>query len=434
MKKVIALLLAATLSLGLFAGCGQSAPSQSSAPATDAAANDSAVKDADASEASSDETAQTETVSFKKTKIAFATVGIDEDFVRLQEYLDKKLGPALNIEFVYSEELKDAGQMTAFIENAYAAGCEGVFTDSSGNLDQGAAVCNDLGMYFVGISSSGAVENQELPYYACVTGASAEGYGESYAEAMKSVLSDGEEHSVMILSAAACYGATSFLESAVGTLEALAEAYDLTYTEDVHTLASSNVQVDAENDKGIKITIVPGIGPTLTEAVSPMLQSGEYDVVVGTTDFYSTLGVAVDEVEKATGKNISFISRNAFTDTISSALNGQDSTGHPVLDAVVANGMYERLAAVIILRNCIDGYAEQMRDNGKCSRVPGMRPLVVTNAEDYNKLVSDEIPYCFLEIEELVNLCCAVNPNVTFADIDKVGSELTTEFILEKFY
>ncbi len=422
MKKLISILLLAAMMIGVLAGCGQSAP---------AATDTSTPAENQEPAAQSQEGAAP---SFKKAKIAFATVGIDEDFVRLQEYLDKTLGPALNIEFIYSEELKDAGQMTAFLENAYAAGCQGVFTDSSGNLDQAAAVCNDLGMYFVGISSSGAVENQELPYYASVTGASAEGYGESYAEAIKSVVSDGQEHSVMILSAAACYGATSFLESTVGTLSALGEVYGLTYTEDLHTLASSNVQIDAENDKGIKITIVPGLGPTLTEAVSPMLQSGEYDVVVGTTDFYAVLGVAVDEVEKATGKNISFISRNAFTDTISSALNGQDSTGHPVLDAVVANGMYERIAAVIILRNCIDGYAEQMRDNGLCSRVPGMRPLVVTNADAYNKLVDSSIPYCFLSVDELVNLCCVVNPEVTFQDIDAVGAQLTTDFILAKFY
>lgn len=423
MKKLIAIMLAVMLLVGMLAGCGESAaPTATQAPAS----NDSAAATPDAPAAQAPE--------FKRTKIAFATVGIDEDFVRLQEFLNTKLGPAMNIEFMFSEECKDAGAVITFIENAFAAGCEGVFTDSSGNIDQAAAACNDLGMYFVGISSSGAVSNQEMPYYAAVTGASAQGYGESYAEAIKSVVSDGEEHSIMILSAAACYGATSFAESAAGSLRALAEVYDMTYTEDIQALATASTVTDCENSKGIKITIIPGFGPTLTDTVSPLLQSGEYDVVVGTTDFYSVLGVAVDEVEKATGKNISFISRNAFTETISGAINGQDSTGHPILDAVVANGMYERLAAVILLRNCIDGYADNMRDNGLCSRVPGMRPLVVTSAEEYNKLVSPEIPYCFLTIEDLMSVCSVVNPDVTFQDIDALGAGLTTDAILAKFY
>lgn len=429
MKKIISILLCMALLVSVLAGCAgnndTNNPSDGQESASGNVDNQSGGNTGDEGNTSP---------SFERTKIAFAAVGIDEDFVRMQEYFDNVLGPALNIEFMYSEALADAGAMTAFIENAYAAGCAGILTDSTGNIDIGAAVANDLGMYFVGISSAGAVENMELPYYASVTGASAEGYGESYAEALKSIVDDGEIHSLIILSGAACYGATSFIEATAGSLRALEEVYDLTYTLDINEIATSSVQMDAENDKGIKVTIVPGIGPTLTDTVSPLLQGGEYDVVVGTSDFYSALGVAVDEVEKATGKNISFVSRNAFTQTIGDAVNGLDSTGNRILDAVVANGMYERIAGVIVLRNCIDGFADNMRDNGKCSRIPGMRPLVVTTADEYNKLVSEDIPYCFATVDEFLQLTSVVNPDVTFADIDAFGSQLTTEYILDKFY
>lgn len=72
------------------------------------------------------------------------------------------VGPTLNIEFMFSEALKDTGAMTTFIENAYAAGCQGVIVDLSSGIDQAAAVCNDLGMWFVGISSADAAENMEM--------------------------------------------------------------------------------------------------------------------------------------------------------------------------------------------------------------------------------------------------------------------------------
>lgn len=370
--------------------------------------------------------------TFEKRKIALAFNGVNDDVLRTQEAFTNVIGPALNIEFMFSESISDAGALTTFIENAYASGCDAVITNSSGDIDQAAAVCNDLGLYFVGISSSGAVENKDMPYYACVTGASAEGYGDSYAEALNSIVADGEEHSVLILSGAACYGATSFIEGTAGSLRALQDVYGLTYTQDINAMATSSTQIDAENDKGVKITIVPGM-QDLANMVSPLLQTGEYDVVVGTTDIYGSLSIAIDEVEKALGMNIHMISRGAITETTSGAFNGTDSTGAPIMDAMVNVGLYEFVAAVVVLRNCLDGYAENMRDNGECSRITGQRPLVVTNPDQFNTLANENIPYAYISTEQLLELCCVVNPDVTWKDIDEFGANLTAEAIVEYF-
>lgn len=186
--------------------------------------------------------------------------------------------------------------MTTFIENAYAAGCQGVIVDLSNSIDQAAAVCNDLGMWFVGISSADAAENMEMEKYVGVVGAGAAGYGASYADAIKSVVNDGKNHSILLMSGAACYGATSFIEGTAGSLKALQDVYGLKYTKDIKELATTKTQIDAENDKGIKITIFPGMADLAT-TVSPLLQTGNYDVLVGTSNIYDSLGVAVDEVE-----------------------------------------------------------------------------------------------------------------------------------------
>ena len=332
---------------------------------------------------------------FKHVKIAYATNATDETFVGRKKGLEELVGPALNMEFMFSEALNDAGALTSFIENAYASGCDGVFVDLANSIDQGAAVANDLGMWYVGVSSADSVENSDLPYYLSVVGASAEGYGQSYGKAIESVLSDGEEHSIIILSGAAAYGATSFIEGTAGSLRALQEIYGLTYTADVNELATSSTQVEAENDKGIQITVIPGMGPDLTNTVSPLLQTGEYDVVVGTTSIYGTLSVAVDEVEKATGKNIYFISRDVLSDTIGNAFHAEDSTGHPVMDAVVAQATFETVSGMIVLRNAIDGYADHMRGDGRCSRIAGSAPLVVVSAEEYDILSREDIPFAY---------------------------------------
>lgn len=377
-------------------------------------------------------TASAEAPAYKKMKIAWGTNTTSESFVKMQNFFRDVLGPALNVEFMYSEALTDAGSMISFIENAYINGCDGVVMDLANFIDQGAPVAQDFGMFFVGISSADAKENLDIPNYISVVGASAAGYGESYGKAIQAAVADGEEHAIMILSGAAPYGATSFIEGTVGSLRALQDVYGLTYEKDLYAMATSSTQVEATNDKGVKITVVPGMGD-LTSTVSPLLQTGEYDVVVGTTDIYSSLSVAVSEVEKATGKNIKFISRNVFSDTISTAMNGVDSTGNPVVDAIVCNGTFEHISSIVILRNCFDGYVDQMRGEGRPSRVPGMNPLVITSATEYNALSSENMPYSFVAVEDIIALTSLVNPDVTWEDINAYGQALTTENILVKF-
>lgn len=412
LMSAVAVAMAASMTMTACGGAASSAASASENTAPEAAAT----------EAESSE-------GYKPMKIAFAAQAVDETFVEAKDALENEIGPALNIEFMFSEAISDNDALNTFIENAYASGCDAVYTNVTGGIDQAAAVCNDLGMYFVGISSAGAEENMEMPYYVGVAGASAEGYGEAYANALNAVIGDGAEHSILILSGAACYGATSFIEATAGSLRALQDIYGLTYTEDVNALATSSTQVDAENDKGIKITVCPGMQDIAT-TVSPLLQSGDYDVLVGTSNIYDSLGVAVDEVEKALGKDIKFITRSMFSDSTKAAFNSTDSQGSQVIDAIVLNGTYEHLAAVMMLRNAFDGHADAMRDGDHCSRVPGQIPLVVTTAEEYNALSGDDMPFSFVTVDEVVGQC---NADATFHSIDELGASLTTENILKKF-
>ena len=442
MKKRLATILSLILAASLVSACGSSSGSDSDTTSDETAEETaeeteeeaSEEEETEAEETEAEESADTESAStdveFSAIKIGFATSNVDESFLAIQDALEDVVGPLLNIEFVYSEEISDSGTLNTFIENCYASGCVGVFTNYS--TEEGAAVAADLGLYFVLEAAADAESYTDLEYFLSVDGASSTGYGTAYAEALNSVLSDGEEHSVLILSGAACYGATSFIEGTVGTLDALAELYGLTYTEDVYDLATCSAQTTAENDQGITITIFPGMSDLAT-SVSPLLQTGNYDVVVGTTDIYSTLGVAIDEVETALGMDIKVISRNTPSDTISEAMNSTDSQGSPVIDAIVTNGTFENIISPILIRNAVDGYAENMRDDGYCSRITGAAPLAITSAEDYNVLTGDDIPYAYMTEEDILSLCSLVNPDITWEDISEFGASLTTENLVEKF-
>ncbi len=418
-KKILRSLVAATLSMTfVLTGC-------SSGEKTVTTGGDATATPAVTGDASTDK-------QFEKIKIAYATNSVDETFMAMKTAYDNVIAPTLNIEFIYSEPISDAGALTTFIENAYAAGCQGVIVDLASSMDQAAAVCNDLGLYYVGISSADSKENMQMPYYLSVAGTGAAGYGESYAEAIKEVVGDGQEHSILIMSGAASYGATSSIEGTSGSLKGLQEVYGLTYTKDIKELATSATQIDAENDKGVKITVFPGMKDMAT-SVSPLLQSGEYDVLIGANNIYDSLGVAVDEVEKAFGKNIKFITRSSFSDAVSAAMNGKDSTGDAIINGLVAQGTYERVVAPIIIRNAMDGFADNMRGDGRCSYISKSRPLTVTSVEDYNALSKDNMPYAFVTEEEILSLTNKYNPDVTWETIDELGATLTVDNILKKF-
>ena len=64
---------------------------------------------------------------------------------------------------------------------------------------------------------------------------------------------------------------------------------------------------------------------------------------------------------------------------------------------------------------------------------PACAPLVVTTAEEYNFLSGESIPYSFVTAEDVLSLCCAQNPEITWADIDAFGAALTTQNIMAKF-
>ena len=415
-QRTLTSAVAMLTALSMLAGCGSAAASSTADESTAGAASEAATGETGANG------------EFEPMTIAYAANATDETFAQLKDALDNVIGPALNIEFTYSEPINDTGALTTFIENSYAAGADAVITNLSSSIDQAAAVCNDLGLYFVGISSTGAVENTDMPYYVASTGASAEGYGEAYANVINSIISDGEEHGILILSGAAAYGATSFIEGTAGSLRALQDVYGLTYTQDIDTLATSATQVDAENDKGIKITVFPGMEDLATN-VSPLLQTGEYDVVVGTTNIYDSLGVAINEVEEALDMDIEFITRGVFSDAMDAAFNGTDSQGNQIVDGLVIGGTFENVSAVILLRNAFDGNTN-MRDGDNCARVTGWAPLAVTSVEDYNILSGDDMPYAFVSTEDLLSLC---GPDVTWQDVADYGMSLTTENIVAKY-
>ena len=114
LKKTVSLLLAGAMAAGLMAGCSGNTASTSTSAST-------------GSESQTEEAASSG--EGHKIAVMFNAMGSSE--LQMKEYLENYVGPAYNTEFMFSEIIKDSGAAVTFIEQASAAGCEGVLNFNS---------------------------------------------------------------------------------------------------------------------------------------------------------------------------------------------------------------------------------------------------------------------------------------------------------------
>ena len=138
MKKIIALLLALVMVLGL-AACGQKAP------ATDDGADAPAVEDNDGLKyLTAGQKYPAETV-----KIGMPLYDTtDSSAIAGKAYFDY-LEEYLNLEFIYSEAIASPEQQIAFVENCYVAGCKAIMGTYDVIGHTMIDTCTEYGMYYL---------------------------------------------------------------------------------------------------------------------------------------------------------------------------------------------------------------------------------------------------------------------------------------------
>ncbi|MBP5224496.1 MAG: sugar ABC transporter substrate-binding protein [Lachnospiraceae bacterium] len=330
----------------------------------------------------------------KKHKIGVANVHSGESWEIAKTYLEKVVAPAYNFEFIFSEVLSDANGLIAFMEQCYAAGCDGIINLVTSNdaIAQGARKAEEWGMWFAIENSAYVEEVSTLSHNLGHVGAGPEAVGEAYKKAFANYLSDGKPHSVILFEGAAVggdkgQGAASHFYSAVGVLEAFQEAYNLTYDAPIADLV--NNQNPGEVNTGnpdVHIYLYPGRNPAdAVTALSPVLQSGTYDIFAAVFSFAAFTN-AIDEVEKALGKDIKIIGTAQIEAQTKTGFTTTDSTGDSVLNSAILNDLPIALGTkCIMLKHAFEGRADAMKDNGKTVFM-GVRSWAVNGADVYSKM------------------------------------------------
>ncbi|MBO1264853.1 hypothetical protein ACHAL6_07385 [Proteiniclasticum sp. C24MP] len=420
MKKKIALLLAAMMMVVGLAGCGSKETPEPSAPSSPEAGNETP--------APSEE---------ENITIAVAWNAIDATTQTRMTYLEDHLGPALGIDFIFSEAISDTAQLMTFLENSYAAGADGLLSLITDGTEQLVSKADELGVYTAVVSSTLYEEVAAVPTYMGITGIDLSKVADAYGELMDAQFDSAEPANFIVISGGSAMGVASHREATKSMLKTFQTKFDLTYDADITELATLNATTEiSTGNEEVKITIVPGF-PNMdgyVSGVSGLLQTGDYDAIVSVYPTAETFGTAIDEVEKALGKNVKLLCQANFGENTKKAFSTLDSTGNPTLDgAVINSGSASDAYGVVLLYNGITGHGDAFKPEGKAiTMAPG--PLVASGAEAYGKLeqldTSDEM-YVYTS-DEIKTLLKKYNDAADYDLLMETSRNFTTENILER--
>ena len=407
-KKLSAMFLILAMALGVFAGCASSETTTQTA------------QTAQETQAA----AQSDTQSSGPFKIAVATIMEGETWEIQKTYFESEVGPALNMEFMFSEKLADANGLVDFMERAYAAGCDGVinFVTSNDAVAQGARKAEEWGMWFITQNSALNEDVADLTYNLGHCGASATEIGTAYATAFEELLNDGEDHSVFVFSGAAVggaigQGAASHYYSVDGILKSMQDHYGLTYEQSIDDIINNqNPGEVATDNSNVKIYIYPGVDvAAATTAAQTQFQTGDYDIFAAVLS-YSAFTNALSDVEESLNKNIKIVATASIEAQTATGFETLDSQGDTMLNAAIINPLNNANGiCAVILYNALTGHSDAMKENGKAVLYE-VEPWVCMNAETYegiSQLDTSSETYV-LNGEDLQALCVENDSSVTF--------------------
>lgn len=441
MKKQLVFVLVAVLLVLSLAGCGKSNENNADAAQTNVSTNEGTTSGStDTTNETTAETANAETAPASTPEpviIAVAWNSIDASSQAEMKYLQEYVGPALGIEFIFSEGISDIDTLMTFLENSYAAGAQGLFSTITDGLEQLVARADELGIYTAVKASRFVDQIAEVPTYMGITGVDISKVAAAYGELLQKQFNASEPAHFLIISGGSAMGVASHREAAISMLSTIKDMYGLTYDADVTELAISNATTDINtNSENVTITIVPGF-PNMegyVAGVSGLLQTGEYDAVISVYPTTEVFATAIDEVEKAVGKNIKVLAQVNFGESTKTAFETLDSTGNPTLDGgILYSGTAQDAFGVVLLYNGITGAADIVKDNGKAiTLAPGA--MVCSSAAEYALLAQidttdDMYVYTTDELKQVIKV---YNPAATHEDIMKLASDFSTDNILSR--
>lgn len=425
-KKLTAFVLVGAMAVGTMTGCGNSNKSDkvdNTKSGTTETKKEDDVKDG---------TAET-----KKYKIGIAEAQANDEVTTRRAYLEKYIAPLYNVEFVFSETLKDDAATKTFIENCIDSGADAVI-DFKSNSEQFARLCEENGLVYTvngTFEQEPALKTEKLPLFTGVVGANNPQVGKLFGDWLEETASADGSDGFLVSTSLASQGNVQHVEVTRAILEGLQQKYGITYEQSIEDLIASSETTNVANDKNILITLYPGSPnkDTWLPGVSSLLQTGKYKMFLASGQTYNQSAQVVDEVEKAFKIDIKIASVGALGAALTTAFNTLDNSGNPSVDLITIKSVSCLTACLFaITLNALDGAMDQ------ACRIDGMPTsynfnfIPVTSAEQLTAMSGwdDRDSANWIASDKVVDqMLVRKTPQVKAEDIQKLMESLDYEQI-----
>ena len=336
----------------------------------------------------------------------------DEQVQAFREYMEGYLGENFSdVDFLYSAGVTTDVEEMEFLNNAIAAGVEGIIAFNSFDLEKEVSLCASHGVYYLRPSSTTDPEAfakvEDNPYFLGYFGPGNEmeyqaGY-DMAAYFAKEQITDN----YLLLSGGA--GTNVMHEQrAEGMLDALQEAYGVQFDQSSTELASASEPVSVEAGN-LKVTVFPGyIGvPDVGQQAVAEFEKDQAGVVMST--------IPVQAIADSLG-NASLGTVDCYTET-----NGKLFKNG---NLKYLCGKYESIIgpAFAAMYNAVTGYSEDFREDGKAFAIQ-QGFWTSTDYQDFQEKyeLSSGITLNAYSYEDLLEVCKAHNPNATLDDLKELA-------------
>ena len=392
MKKLIALILAAALCLGL-AACGAAKP----------------------------EAPRHTMEPVHKIGVIVYNTG-DEEVIGFREYLQGYIESNFEmVRFVYSGSITNREEELDFIQKACDEGVEGFMSFLSHDLAAEVALCEKNKAYYM--LASGTVADKDFeavaenPWFLGMFGPGRAFEFQAGADMARFFAEQDYGTRYFVLSGGAPLGNEMHYQRTLGILNAFALAYGVSFETSREVLARTDRPVTLELDP-ITVTICPGYvsRAEFLKTAAQSFAAGEYDVVLSVlppAEMVNAIGSTPLGVVDA------FHTRNLqlFNDgTLKYCIGKYSSMVGP---------------AFALMLNAVTGYADDFRSNGKAVRVT-QGFWVAESAEDYaaKYALSNSASRNAYSFDDLVKVIRIFNPDATLVELEALA-EASSIFAVE---
>ena len=427
-KKMLAMLLALAMTMGLLAGCsGGDDPSGNTSSTPSDSATVSGAPSGNEGE---------RTIPEKQYVIGIAEAQANDEVTTRRAYLENYIAPNYNVKFIFSETLKDDAATKTFIENCIDAGADAVIDFKTNGAMAQLCMDNDIAYSINGsYNVHPELQSTDFTTFAGCVGANNPQVGSLFADWLEENASEDGSEGFLISTSLASSGNTQHIEITRAVLEGLQEKYGLTYTKSIEELYQSTESTNAENDKGILITLYPRSPnkETWLPGISALIQTGDYGIFTSSGQTYNQSATVVNEVEAATGKNIKVASVGALGTTLATAFNTKDPQGNPSIDLATVKSCSALTACLFaITYNQLTGYDQQMRDADGIPVYYSFNFIGVTSPEQLSTMEGwddRDVQYWITTTDQIDQMLGVYNPDVTPQTLQDIMSGMTYENI-----